>query len=521
MTGKVTHARYAWSLSDQGGLIKPKAVRLSHTESTRQRRPGAGRKLVIALFLSAAAALVIALFFVVPQFIAPVTSDMQPSDAASGAGGGNAPRTSAPAVSRPTEPPPFEALLREQARTEAQDQLARFVELEIELRDAMQVESWAAAAYEGAKDLAHAGDESFVDERYAVAIASYREAADTLQRLIDEGHQRFASALAAALEAIDARDHKIAEARLAEAALVKPDHPDLQHALARAASLPEILALFREAHNQELAGQWDAALDTYGRIRALDPATPGTGAAVAAARERRSSQRLQSFLSTGFAHLANGRLGDAEVSFNRALAMDPGNGAALGGLQQVAEQGLVNHVEALQDQATAAAAGEDWPAAADAYQAILALDANIQFARAGLTNANAQANALKTLAEVVAAADLLSSDRRYASAQDTLTRARKLEPRGPKLAEKISQVEQMLLFYAQPVPVVLQSDNATEVLLSNVGPLGKFFEKRLALRPGAYTLVGSRDGCRDVRQSITVRTGMAPVDIRCLEVLAR
>ena len=92
---------------------------------------------------------------------------------------------------------------------------------------------------------------------------------------------------------------------------------------------------------------------------------------------------------------------------------------------------------------------------------------------------------------------------------------------GPALAEKIVEVEALLRFYAHPLEVVLRSDNATEVLLSNVGPLGRFSEKRLSLRPGAYTLIGSRDGCRDVRTTITVHSEMAPVDIRCVEVLAR
>jgi hypothetical protein len=44
-----------------------------------------------------------------------------------------------------------------------------------------------------------------------------------------------------------------------------------------------------------------------------------------------------------------------------------------------------------------------------------------------------------------------------------------------------------------------------------------FAEKQLNLRPGAYTIIGSRDGCRDVRESILVRPDMQPVEIRCEE----
>ena len=510
-------------MSDQPGLIKPKAVQLSHTGTAQPRRTGGGRKLLVSLFIAGAAALVVALFVVAPRFVPPVPVDDGPGDATpAAASGAAASSNAAPAtVAKPSGPPPFEALLRQQARSEAQDALARFVELEIELREALEVESWGADAYDSARDLAHAGDESFVGERYAQAIADYHAAADALEALIEDAHAHFDAALASALEALAARDPGQAAAALAQARLVQPEDPKLKRAEERAGNLPEIVTLFRQAHNQELAGQWDAALQTYARIRALDPETRGLDPAMAHARAQRFAQRLQSLLSAAFAQLADGRLDAAESSFRQVLAMQPQNGPALGGLQQIAEQGLVNEIERLQRQASSAAAKEDWPAAARAFAAILALDANIQFARAGLARAREQAAALQALHEIAAQAQSLSSDQRYAGAQDTLNRAKELEPRGPTLAAKIAEVDALLRFYAHPLEVVLRSDNATEVLLSNVGPLGRFSEKRLSLRPGAYTLIGSRDGCRDVRTTITVRSEMAPVDIRCLEVLAR
>ncbi len=474
----------------------------------------------VYLFLAGAGLLVFALFVLAPRFVEPVlTGDGAVDTPVPGSAPARETRPSSAA--RPAEPPPFEALRREQARTEAQDELARFVEREIELREAMQVETWAAEAYEAAKNLAHAGDESFVDERYTAAIDNYRRAADALEALIAEGHGRFETALANALKEIDARELEAADGWLADARLVKPAHPDLLRAEARAGSLPEVVRLFRDAHNRELSGEWDDALATYARIRSLDPATPGLDQAMSRARQQRTAQRLQSLLSAGFAQLAGGELHQAESSFRKALSIDPDNGAALGGLQQIAEQGLVRRVENLRRQAGKAESDEDWPAAAQAYEAILALDGNIQFARGGIARARLQLETLAALRDIAARAEALSSDRLYAAALDTLGRARELDPRGPGLARQINEVDALLKLYANPVPVILKSDNATEVLLSNVGPLGKFTELRLNLRPGAYTLIGSRDGCRDVRATITVRTGMTPVDIRCREVLAR
>ncbi len=508
-------------MSNQPELIKPKAVPLSHATAARRGRGRDLRKLVVYLLFPLAGAMLFALFAFAPQFLAPEPVPGTRKEDRAIVGDITGEGTRSPPDTRASKPPPFEALRRQQARTEAQDELARFVELEIELRDSLEVAGWADEALDAAKELAHRGDESFVEERHAEAIEHYRAAADSLATLLIEGHSRFEAALANTLRALRDRDPREAENWLKQARMIKPEDAELLALTVRAGHLSEIIELFREAHNQELAGQWDDAIATYGRIRALDPATQGLDPALAKARREQSAQRLQSFLSAGFAQLSKDRLQAAQASFNKALSLDPENGAALGGLQQVEEQRLVKKVARLQREATQATAGEDWPAAIQAFEAILAMDANIQFARTGLAEATLQAETLAALRAIVAQAAGLSSDRRFAEARATLARAKEISPRGPLLAKSIAKARALLDRQATPVPVVLQSDNATEILLSNIGPLGKFSELRLDLRPGAYTLIGSRDGCRDVRTTITVRTGMPPVDIRCQEVLAR
>jgi hypothetical protein len=67
--------------------------------------------------------------------------------------------------------------------------------------------------------------------------------------------------------------------------------------------------------------------------------------------------------------------------------------------------------------------------------------------------------------------------------------------------------------------VVLQSDGLTQVSIYHVGRLGQFTSQTLELRPGTYTVVGSRPGYRDVRQTLTVKPGSNQItlDIRCEE----
>jgi hypothetical protein len=74
---------------------------------------------------------------------------------------------------------------------------------------------------------------------------------------------------------------------------------------------------------------------------------------------------------------------------------------------------------------------------------------------------------------------------------------------------------------SKPVAVVFESDNQTEVVVYKVGRLGTFERRELSLRPGTYTVVGSRDGYRDVRLRVRVAHRNPPqsVVVRCEEAL--
>lgn len=505
-------------MPDDSGVIKPRAVPLSHTgEKAASSNAARNRRWPLLLVAFGAVLAIAVLFTVAPNWVEPlevVPSRATPSDAA----------PSPNAVPRPSpddQLPPFQALRREQARTEAGGELARFVELELKLREELEAGAWAEAQYDAARNIAQAGDEAFIAERFDTAIDQYRQAADALAALIDDGHAQFEIALTQGLAAIDERDPATAERWLGQAGEIKPDSPALLSARQRASHLPEVIVKFRAARNHELAGRWDQAVRAYQAIRALDADTPGLDKAIAAARQGRSGQVLRERLSAGFKALERDDFEQAERAFRQALKIDPGNASAEGGLQQIADRSELVRIAELKREAEQHAAAERWHEAGEANRRILALDANIQFARQGLRQAEAQGQALSTLERIAVDAERLSSDALYQEARNILADAKALSPRGPVLAAAIERMDALLSHHGTPVPVLLRSDGATEVLLSNIGPLGSFSEKRLELRPGAYTLIGSRDGCQDVRTEISVQPSMAPVEIRCKELLLR
>ena len=70
-----------------------------------------------------------------------------------------------------------------------------------------------------------------------------------------------------------------------------------------------------------------------------------------------------------------------------------------------------------------------------------------------------------------------------------------------------------------PIRVALASDNATDVQIYRIGKLGLFEQKDLELMPGRYTVVGTRQGYRDVRKELNLTPGSTPptLVVRCEE----
>lgn len=418
-----------------------------------------------------------------------------------------------------TELAPFANAQKQRAREMAQESLARFVERQIQLEESMAVGTWGETKLQAAMETARRGDTEFVDERFEEALATYDAAGDELAALITEGERLFRERLDRGMTSLQELQPEAAVTLISSALEIKPDDAAAQDALRRAQQLPQIIALLRDAKNHELGGRYENALAVYEEVRTLDPQTPGLNTLIAAAQRGQTGEDLTTQISRGFAALEGRRFADARSAFQAALRLDPNNDIARGGLQQVARQNDLTVIRAHQQQAEAAMSGENWQSAIDAYQAVLALDGNIQFAANGLNDAKAHLRAQRLLTKIASEPSKLSSESLFLQANDIVQSARELQHKGPTIDRLVNEVNELLTLYRDPVDVVLISDNATEIIVSNVGRLGRFERKNLSLRPGQYTIRGSQDGCRDIYLSVEVLPGIAPLNLSCPESL--
>jgi tetratricopeptide (TPR) repeat protein len=415
---------------------------------------------------------------------------------------------------RPELSPEEAAALREQSG----DLLAGLLTLQDDLAR-LNVEKWAAEDWAEYRRLSEAGDNAFLADDFATAVASYSQARTLGEALVARAATTLATSLAAADAAFAAGDAPLAVEQYGVVLTIDPAHAAALTGRARAERLPEVLAIVQRADVELARGELQTALESYRMAQAIDPDWPATGEGIETVNRALRTAEYERLLSTGFALLGTEDHAAAKREFEAALAMRPGSREATDGLAQAEAGAKLDQIALAEARALAFERRELWDQAIELYRSVLANDGTLLFAQTGLERAEARAGLDAKLANLIDNPGLLLGDAVLADARKLLESAAAETERGPRLTQQLQQLGNLIDVATQPVPVRLESDQLTSVTLYRVGALGAFAARDVELRPGTYTVIGSRDGYRDVRQTFTVRPGrnLPPINVVCVE----
>ena len=400
----------------------------------------------------------------------------------------------------------------------AETLLADLLQQQSEL-DARSAVSWGDAAWVDYQEQSRLGDTAFLADGFQAASDYYTRALELGSNMLARSEEIMASALAAGDSAVQAGDSVLAIEQYEIVLGVEPENARAVAGKTRAENLPQVLELVRSGDTLRQEQDLSAAAERYREALAIDPQWLPAENALRDVTVSLVNSRFDNLLSRGFAALSREEYDDAADAFREALAMRAGSTVAQEGLEQ-SEQGKKLDAIALSEiRALAFERRELWDQAIERYEAALATDPTLAFAIAGLERSRARADLNGKLENLINNANLLLTDSVLADAERLLEDARPLAGPESLLSEQVVRLEALVTAASTPITVQLKSDAMTEVTVYRVGPLGLFEATELELRPGTYTVVGSRKGYRDVRETFTVLPGrrIEPVSIVCAE----
>ena len=421
----------------------------------------------------------------------------------------------APAVSR-QKPPAMDIALTE-ARIGAEEQLGLWLRLQARA-EAENVALWGGEIYVGIVALVSQGDTAFAEKNFAGAREFYEQAEGRLQALLASKPEQFAAAMDQGRTALKEQDSESAARSFELALTLEPGHVEAVHGLQRARSLDQVILLHRQSRQLEKKGLLAGARLVLLEASQLDPEFMPVIEVLARVETELNKNAFQRAMSGFFVALDRGDLSGARGFLQKAAtlkASDPVLGDAKKQLDAAEVAAKLFNLEKKFNEFTT---GEHWRKALQVCEQALQISQQSGFAVKGVEDVRQRIALDKVLQSMLARPRRLQEDGPLAEAGQTLELARLIEAPGPRLTAQIASLDQLLVGASTEVDVILRSDDATDVVVYRVGRLGSFLQKQLKLRPGTYTIVGTRSGFRDVRLTLSVRVGQSPtLIIRCEE----
>ena len=332
-----------------------------------------------------------------------------------------------------------------------------------------------------------------------------------------------AATVAAALQdgyaALTAKQPALARAAFQRALGLDASNAETTRGLETAARLAALLESYAAATRAEAQGDLRTAQAKYQLLLAQDGAFAPARAALQRVQNRQRAEQLEALLTQGVSALQLGQLQAAQRVYTQAAAINANDSRVRDGQARVAE--IQRSRRNADDLATGMKLERDeqWTQAVTHYQAVLGRDASLLFAQDGLMRSNRRAALDQELQDYLARPERLSAAAVQTAATRAIIRGEASSGQQPRLTEQVKALRAQLQLLATQVPVAITSDNTTLVTVAQLGELGVFRLRELALSPGHYTVIGRRDGFRDVRLELDIMPGQqqAELSVQCTE----
>ena len=345
----------------------------------------------------------------------------------------------------------------------------------------------------------------------AGGIALAHQQLERARRLLARVEARSAGAFAAELargnRAMSAGHQRRAAQAFALAHRIEPGSRRAIDGARRARLLPGVLPLLADAHRAELAGNYSRAAQDFSQALALDPRNTVAKAGLARANAAFGNDNYARAVGAGYAALGAGRLDEARSDFQQALTYRSRGSEATAGLARARAAMQAGRVATLRQEAARLEQQEHWNQALEVYRLALGENPSLAFARRGVARAAARARLGSELAQMIEHPSRLALPLVRVQAMTLLQNARMQNPSGPVLQSQIERLTRLLPQFSHAVPLNLVSDDATQVAIPSIGVFGAFARREIRLMPGTYTIIGTREGYRDVRREFTVLPG--------------
>lgn len=390
-------------------------------------------------------------------------------------------------------------------RRNAQDNLNDLLRIDAELKS-MEVETWAKAAYTEGKKVAEKADLAYENMDFKEAAALYNKALIAFKNIQASSTNTAKKADARAEEYIHQRKPESAEHHASIAVAIDQKNAEYERRLLTARHLKAALPYLIEAETLEINDNIKDAILAAQKALDIDPSIELSQSTFKRLEEKQRKQQIASIISRALRQANDNRFTAALKTLNEAKKIAPRDVQLDQIFNQISSSQKDFSISKNSEIARRAEIDEDWESASLHYQTILKSYPELVEYQKKLQTSTRRKVLYSELRSIIENPDdITKSEQRLENTRLLLATARDQSSAStPKLNQKIDELSTILVLANTPKPVYITSDNKTDIVIYRVGKLGAINNQTLALNPGSYTFLGTRQGYRDVRLDITI-----------------
>ena len=417
-----------------------------------------------------------------------------------------------------TRIPPDEGHRTDQLSRQAEKILGGWLKIQA-IAEAENVSAWGADSYQTILNKAAEGDRLLLDNKLIEAERTFQQAIADLHELLASKNERLTSALANGETALAALDSRTAAQAFDLALTIDRDNEQALHGAERSRNLDRVIFLYHSGLKLEEKFDLESAKKLLRQAVAMDEEYIPARAALSRIENRMQELSFQGAMSRTLKSLEKNDLTAARQALREASRLRPSDSSVMDLDLRIAAMEKAQKLARLQDKAEKLAIGERWAEAIRVYDEVLTIDPQFGFAEEGGKLARDRYELDQAVQAILARPERLQERGVLTEVEQVLASIENIDNPGPKMLKQRKQLAELIRTASTPAEIILRSDNATSVVIYRVGRFGQFQEKRVSLRPGTYTVVGTRPGFRDVRKTLKVRATDNPTifEIRCKE----
>jgi tetratricopeptide (TPR) repeat protein len=321
--------------------------------------------------------------------------------------------------------------------------------------------------------------------------------------------------LAAAERSLDAGHLQAAKQAFEAAQRMDPTNRKAAEGLQRIHNLEAIRPLLADAASAEAADDETRALGDYQQALGLDPKNAQALAGLARVRAALGNDGRAQTADAGAAATGTRAIEESRAPLEKTRSYSGDGAQATAATAPLDPAQRAHAYDAMRQRAVSLEAQERWDEALTEYETALKSDPSLVFAQQGKARSAARALLTQRLQTLIDRPEQLASAAARADALALIENANEQNPSGPVLRSQIARLQILMPAFDMPVHLALMSDGATRVAIPSIGFSGVFSQREIQLKPGKYTVVGTRAGYRDVRRDVTIAPGQ---DVQTISV---